>query len=412
MSKGCSRIVTLSRINNENEKQFIWRLGLAKESGQLDLNWDEIADVINREFRNDESEYRSESAYRKPFSYAKDFYEAGVFNTLNEEAYMRQLQELKDEVYKERRKLYDQRREYNKLLASDARAEHLSDEIVRAAYELQKCKPLDFDNGVIERNKHKEGLMCWADWHYGLVTDNIWNTYNTAICRKRVEKFINTSIEYIRLNKIDTLNIIMLGDAAHGAIHTSCRVAAEENTCDQIMQVAEIMAEAISRLSSEVNRINVYSSYGNHLRSIQNKNDSVHSDNMEKLIPWWLMQRLQNNTKVNVIGSEYEEFTCFKIFDKSIVMVHGDLDKFKDLGVIANTIFTKKFGRTVDYTVSADKHHLEMMDRFSIESILVPSLCGTDDYAHNNRLYSKAGQTLLIFNDDYGLEAIYNVPLD
>lgn len=60
-----STITDLHRLENENEESFIWRLGQAKDSGLLNLSWDKIAEIINHEFRTDESEYRTESAYRK-----------------------------------------------------------------------------------------------------------------------------------------------------------------------------------------------------------------------------------------------------------------------------------------------------------------------------------------------------------
>ena len=59
--------MNLQRKENENEEQYIWRIGQAKENGLIDLDWDEIGDIINKEFRNDASEYRTSSAYRKLF---------------------------------------------------------------------------------------------------------------------------------------------------------------------------------------------------------------------------------------------------------------------------------------------------------------------------------------------------------
>lgn len=38
----------------------------------------------------------------------------------------------------------------------------------------------------------------------------------------------------------------------HGDIHTSTRVEAEELACDQLMQVSEIIAQAISVLANVV----------------------------------------------------------------------------------------------------------------------------------------------------------------
>ena len=327
--------------------------------------------------------------------------------------YIKELQAQKDEIYKEKRRLYDQRRDYNKLLISDARAEHLCDELVKAANKLNEEKPLKFNEGWFPDNTHKEAVLSWADWHYGMITDNIWNTYNTSICRDRVKKLVEITKEFLRLHNINTLNILTLGDSAHGAIHTGCRVKSEEEACDQLMHVSELMAEAINDLSSVVNSVKLYSCYGNHMRTIQNKTDSSHSDNMEKIVPWWLRERLQNNSKVEIFESEYKEFTKINVLGSNICAVHGDLEKnFKQLGVIVNTIFTKKFGETIDYTISADKHHIEEFEQMGIKSILVPSLCGADDYANSGRLYSDPAQTLMIFNDLYGRECTYHIPLN
>lgn len=407
-------IIDLHRLENENEEQFVFRLGQAKDSGNLDMSWDEIANIINKEFRSDESEYRSEAAYRKPYQQAKRYFEANVFKTYsNEDSYFKELQTQKDAVYKEKRKLYDQRREYNKLLTFDARAEHLNEELIKAANRLNEEKPLIFNEKWFKPNIHKEAVMFWSDWHYGMTTDNIWNKYNTQICKDRVKAFVEMSKEFIQLNNIDVLNIVMLGDAAHGSIHTGCRIQSEEDTCNQLMHVSEIMAEAINNLSNVVNHIVVYSCYGNHMRTIQDKKDSIHSDNMEKIIPWWIEQRLQNNTKIEIKYSEYKEFTKLNVLGKNICCVHGDLEKdFKQIGVTINTLFTRKFGETIDYTVSGDKHHLEEFEKFDIESILIRSLCGADEHSNNGRLYSRPGQTLMIFNDVYGREATYNIPLD
>jgi hypothetical protein len=398
-------------LESENEEQFIWRLGLAKDSGELDMSWEEIANVINKELGNEDRPL-SEAAFRKPFQYAKRFYEAGVFNKLSEDKYIKELQLQKDAVYKEKRKLYDQRREYNKLLTSDARSEHLVDELISVANKLNETKPLTFDDKCFVRNAHKEAVIFFSDWHYGMVADNLWNTYNTKICKQRIEKFIEISKEYIKLNKIDVLHVVMLGDLAHGAIHSTCRIQSEENVCDQLMNVSEIMAETIGELSKIVNHVSVYSCYGNHMRTVQDKKESIHSDNMEKIIPWWLEQRLKDNKKVSIICSEYKEFTKLNVLGYNICCIHGDLDSFKNLGVTVNTIFSRKFGETIDYTVSGDKHHLEEFEQFDIESILIRSLCGTDEYANDKRLYSKAGQTLMIFNDVYGREATYHIPLN
>lgn len=398
-------------LDSENEYQYIWRLGQAKDSGLFDAEWNDIARLVNSEFRNDETEYRSESAYRKIYQYAKKMYEAGVFNHLDEDKYFKELQIQKDELYKIKRQVSDQRREYNKLLVSDARSENLMEKLIESANRLNEERPLDFTE-YIDSVTSKEGLVFCADWHYGMVTDNIWNKYNTKICKERVVKFTKKVKEYLSLNKIGKVHLVLLGDAAHGAIHSTCRVASEEDTCDQLMHVSELMADMIEEISKSTNEIVVYSCYGNHLRTIQDKMDSIHSDNMEKIIPWWLTQRLKKNPKISIVESEFKEFTKLNVLGYNICCVHGDLENFKNLGVTVNTIFSRLYGETIDYTVSADKHHLEEFEAFDIENILVRSLCGTDDYSNGKRLYSKAGQTLMIFNNEDGRESTYNIKLN
>jgi hypothetical protein len=175
--------------------------------------------------------------------------------------------------------------------------------------------------------------------------------------------------------------------------------------------VSELIAEFVSGLLPYVPKINIYSTYGNHMRTVQGKKDNIYADNMEKIIPWWLRQRFASVGGVNVIDSECQEFIKLNVAGNNICCVHGDLDKFRGVGVTANTLFTKLFGETVDYTVSADKHHLEEFESYDIENILVRSLCGVDEYANTKRLYSNAGQTLIFFTKDDGRLCTYNINL-
>lgn len=381
-----------------------------KLEGNNDLDWTEIQVKYHITCNPDTIRKASSTIFGGQFR--TEYLKNQIYTNPEEFSREKELDKKIADIRKEKQKLFDQRREYNKLLVSDARAEHLNDELLSIAENLNKEYPLVQLEEYKPVNTKREALLALSDWHYGMVTDNIWNTYNTDICKKRVEKLVSKVIEYLKLNQIDMLHIALLGDAAHGGCHVSCRVKSEEDTCDQIMHVSEIMAEAINKLSMYVNHITVYSCYGNHLRTIQNKQDSVDSDNLEKLIPWWLKQRLKENTKIDIVESEYKEFTRIDVCGYKVCCVHGNLDNFRNIGSTVNTIFSRKFGETIDYTISGDKHHLEEFEQFDIESILIRSLCGTDDYANGKRLYSKPGQTLMIFNLEDGREATYHIPLN
>lgn len=134
----------------------------------------------------------------------------------------------------------------------------------------------------------------------------------------------------------------------------------------------------------------------------------MHADNMEKIISWWLSTRLVQNTKIKFIGSIYE-FIFVNLCGCNVAAAHGDLDTVKQFGITANTLFTKQFGRPIDLAIIGDKHHKEALDQFGIDSMIAPSLCGTDSHANGKRLYAAPAQLMAVFQPDYGLDAVYNI---
>ncbi len=401
----------LKKLPSENEAQYIWKVGRAKDSGIVTSTWEELSSRLNAELGIPEEDWRGESAWRKRYRVMQQAWDDVFSKERFDQKQLSDIEEQTKELFKAKKQFEDQRRECRKLWTAEARFDNLTDKLIESVNRLCEERPLEFNDYVVPKGD-SEAVLCIADWHYGMVTDNIWNKYNTDICKQRVSSLVVRTIQYLRRHDVKTLHIALLGDAAHGGIHNSCRVASEEDVCDQLMHVSEIIANAINELSQYVAEVRVYSAYGNHLRTIQNKNDSIHSDNMEKIIPWWLEQRLQNNDRVNIIKSDYYEFIYLNVCGYNIVGAHGDLEKFKQFGLTVNTLFTKKYGITIDYTISADKHHIEEFETMGIESILVRSLCGTDEYANNGRLYSAPGQTLMIFTPNEGRECTYNIKLN
>lgn len=396
----------LNKSPDETSDQYFYRICKMKDT--LGFTWPQIAEIMNDECGKD----CGESAYRKEWNAFERIFNANADKLIGDGKYLEEIKEATDELYKAKRQFYDQRREYNKLLVNDARSDNLVERLVEAA----NMVPLENYSDIFKFQSdeifdYNEALLCLSDWHYGMTSNNIWNEYNVQICLERVNMLFNRTVNAIKKHNIKTLHIALLGDFIHGAIHSTVRVASEENTCEQLMHVSEILANFINEISAYVSEVNVYSTYGNHARTIQNKDDSIHADNLERVIPWWIRERLKNNNKINVIDSEYYEFIFMQICGYNIACTHGDIDKLKDIGMIANALFTKKYGTAIDYTFSGDKHHLESFEQFGIESAIVGSLCGTDEFANNKRLYSNPMQTLCIFAPKYGKLCTYNFKL-
>lgn len=323
-----------------------------------------------------------------------------------------ELESKKAELQQERQKFFDQRREYAKILSANARQDHLYDRLVNAAESLDNTVGSMYESAGDVQISHsdKEAVLVFSDWHYGMVTQNVFNTYNTEICKERVKTVVENAISRIILNGCQRLHIIVLGDLFHGAIHVSARVASEELVCDQLMQVSEILAQSIYKLSACVQETHVYMTYGNHGRTVQKKQDNIHRDNIERIIPWWLEQRFQKCSDRIIVHPESDtEFLLLDVCGHSILASHGDLDVARMSPRLLGPVFQKVYGRDVEYMILGDKHHRESYSELGVTATICDSLCGTDDYANEKRLYSEPRQLLLIVSQRDGVDAEYRL---
>ena len=322
---------------------------------------------------------------------------------------IRELDVKKAELQRERQKFFDQRREYNKLMTADGRKEHLYATLAEAAANLTSTVGVVYeDRDLLPTGRgQNEAVLVFSDWHYGMVANNVFNTYNTEMCKQRVRAVVDLAIQRIQLHECSQLHVFVLGDLVHGSIHTSARVASEELVADQIMQVAEILAQSVLELSKCVCNTNVYMTYGNHGRTVQNKNDSIHRDNIERLIPWWLTQRFKDNPYITVMPESDTEFIIADVCGHKFCASHGDLDSVKTSPRLLTALFHKQYGVDLEYILLGDKHHRETFEELGVTAMICSSLCGSDDYANDKRLFSSPAQLLLIVNRDEGVDAEY-----
>lgn len=311
------------------------------------------------------------------------------------------------EQYVAKKQFYDQRREFNAVLTKEARAEHLAGVLADAAHELNGQYPLLREFGNVYCEEQCEAVLVLSDWHYGMKTSNLWNEYDTEICKARISRLREQVIERLRRHKVFRMHVFVLGDMANGAIHVTSRVASEEAVCEQLMHVSELIAELVSDLANYVQETLIYCTYGNHTRTVQRKEDSIHEDNMERLIPWWLEQRFVMRDDVTVTHTDVQELLSASVLGHHICGVHGDLDG-KDAALTLSRVYERVYGQKMEYLISGHLHSLMDTEQLGVTSVRAGSLCGTDEFAKNARLFSEPRQTLLMFTPD-GLDAIYHL---
>lgn len=400
----------LSRKENESEVAHHKRLirGKIVDKTLSDYDYSEIAKYVYGK------EYAPDVARRMMYGSRKtlDILESEKINCTVDKTVLNEIDEKLIELRKERQRFFDQRREYNKLLSADGRKEYMYDRLAAAAEDLYDTVGKVYCETNLENNDEtsdSEAVLVFSDWHYGMVTDNVFNKYNTEICTQRITTVVQETVKRIQLHKCRKLHIIVLGDLIHGGIHASVRVASEELVCEQLMQASEILAQSIDYLSQFVDKTIVYITYGNHARTIQNKKESVHRDNMERIIPWWLKERLSKNESITIASDTQTEFLFVSVAGHDLCASHGDIDSLNSSSRILTTLFGKKHGKDIEYILLGDRHHRESFEELGVTSMMCGSLCGTDDYANEKRLYSTPSQLLLIFNSIDGLDAEYRI---
>lgn len=402
----------LERKIGESDIAYHKRLvyGKLEDKTLSGVDYDELSRYLyGKQFSRDVARRLTYGSYR-----TLKIMDSQVANTPSKEELSFEIAEQTRELQKERQRYFDQRREYKKMLSEEGRREHLEAALAVAAGKLNEtvgrifpdANVIDYLNSI---ESGTEAVLVFSDWHYGMVADNVFNKYNTKICAERVERVVRQAVNRMLLHHCSKLHIVILGDVMHGAIHTSARVASEELAADQLMQVSEILAQAIEYLSQFVEHTLVYTTYGNHARTIQNKKDSIHRDNMERIVPWWLRQRLKGLDGITIVSEEENEFLFIEACGHQFVAAHGDMDSVKSSPRLLATLFQKKYGMDIEYVLLGDKHHRESFDEVGICAMICGSLCGTDDYANSKRLYSQPEQLLLIVTKDDGVDAEYRI---
>ena len=396
--------MNLHKFDYENEEQFIWRLGNAKDSGVLDMSWVEIADVINSELGYEDKPF-SESAYRKPYAHAKKFYEAGVFDKYEDDSYIKEIQLQKQQLTKEQVKLRDERNELNRVLREEARKESYKDMIKRSICE--DIKPIDISIDYSAFDSDTDLLIHFTDIHTGIKINNWKNVFNEDVLKERVEKYISEIIKIRNIHNSQDCYLVV-GEIVSGLIHANLRLQNNMDLIEQFKYISELISSMLIVLSSNFNHIYVYTTQGNHSRVVAKKENSIDGENMDVLLPFYLKARLQNIKNVSICDNNIEsEIAMFNIRGNHIFSSHGHKDSPST--VVQN--FTMMFGVKPDIVLLGHRHSNGMSTVYDTKVIESGCVSGTDNFAVSIRKANRPEQTVSVIGDK-GLICLYDIQLD
>lgn len=325
------------------------------------------------------------------------------------------LEQLKDEIYKERVKLQRINREKNEFLKCDSDRE-LFNELIKNS--IDNMKPIEIKPTVYHEKIGEEttGVLCIGDAHYGKefilkgLFGEVINQYSPKIFETRMWKLLSDLENDSFDMKIDKLKVFDVGDCIDGVLRTGTSLRKlTVGVTDSVLRYSEFMSNWLIECYNRLHLPIEYSlTGGNHdmIRLLSSKKD-FDDENVGKLINEFISLRIENNKLKNNIPDapidvkKYDDAIYHNVYGVNILSYHGDSKDMKtDI-----EFFENYYNIQIDMLIAGHLHRNssetigsgDMGDR---EIIRVPSICGTDDFAKKIRKHSRPGAKFMTFNED------------
>lgn len=401
----------LKRLQNETEEECLWRIGNAKRDGLLDCTWVDIADFMNKTFRDTEEEYFCESAYRKKY---KNYIDAKTMFTKQEATSDGTADELSAklrEINKERVKLQTEKLEYNKWLREEARDELICEKIVNA---IKENNSIVTPSPIITNKSSKSAIVAFGDEHYGTeftiygLHGEIINAYSPDIFEQRMWALFYKILEIVEKEELTTLHVFALGDFTDGILRCSQLMKLRYGVVEGTVRYANFISNWLNELSKHV-KVKYQMVYGNHseLRMLGQPKGTFKEENTGLFVREMINARLENNPNfemiVNPTGLIFDTIEGF-----NTLAIHGEVRNMEN----AIKDFSSTYNTDIRILIGGHMHHYKAETvGVNREVVNVPSVIGIDDYSMSLNKTSNPGATLLVIEKDAGISVEYKIKL-
>lgn len=369
-----------------------------KSNGINDLDWQDIVDKYNinlngNKINRDTIRKASQTIFGGIF--VKQYMEEKYAKQSNpNDEYIKELEEKKEELFKETVRYRDKLREYNKLLRTDARIENLKQCIINSANIIAKENHIVVNKPLVQDCNDKVSVVQLSDWHFSNIVESYFNTYNVNVFYERLYKLQEDVMKYCDMLGIKQLIVLNQNDLVNGIIHVTTRICSEEDIISQTQHVAEALSKVLTVWCNHFDKVTYFSCLDNHSRTIANKSEHIEKENFSRFIDWFLEARLQNVNNLVIKKNEIDlGIAVIDILGEKAFATHGHQDK---IGRIIQdlTMMLKIFPIAV---FSAHIHHNVEDEVNGIDLIVNPSMEGSDDYSIGLRRTSIARQKMTVF---------------
>lgn len=408
--------MNLKKLDNENTNEYIWRICDYKDKGLLDLNWDELGDIINRElFGSDEELYRTSSAYRKPYQYAKDFYEDVFKKRIQDKGFdnVKELEEVKRAIQKERIKLNTTRNEYNRDIRQQSRFELFYEDIKN---NISKIKIPEYESINTSDENQIEYLLTIADIHCGANFESENNNYSLEECANRFDVLYTRMVDFIKDKQISKLHILELGDTIQGILRLNDLKINESSVVEATIYASKLISNFLNKLSKYCFIEYYHCPTSNHsqIRSLNAKASELASEDIEYIISNYIKDVLADNKRINIHTNFGKEYIEFEIFNYNIIAMHGHQIKniessLKDLSQLRKTFYDIVF---LAHYHSGRENIVGENFTCDAEVNVCPSFIGSDPYSDRLLKGSKAACKIFGISEYGGHTETYKIILN
>ncbi len=254
-------------------------------------------------------------------------------------------------------KLRDLRNEISELCRAQSRSEALRDAVVQAAKEMPQLSV------EIRENARPVGdrtlVLCIADSHYGAewtvrgLRGEVMNRYTPEVFCSRMEELLEYTRDILEKENIGDVQLLLCGDSLDGMLRNSQLMKLRWGVVESCMRYSEYLAQWISELSKDA-AVSVCGVDGNHTetRSLCSKRGEFPGENLEKVIFWFLSERLRDNPRV-LVDPVTEQQKHLSVQGFNLLLTHGtDIRNMENAAKQAMLLY----GERIDYLICGHKH--------------------------------------------------------
>ena len=379
---------------NSDDEFLIWVF----ENREQWSTWQRVVDFINAELEINKSE---RWARRKCIELLK----------LSPDDYQDYQREIAKKVNQK------QRASLNKHFNEIASNRYQIEELTRAIRETERLPIPEFKDKPKKQGKI-EWLLAFGDIHYGKKFKSITNEYSPFICKNRMSTIISSLIPIFAKESIGKLKVLTMGDLIEGETlrpGQNKRLESDYGIINQTIEFQRILAAWLNELSRSVDIDYCAVKRSNHsqIRPQGSKDTDYDDEDIERLIHAYIEALLENNKSI-IINTDDKVHTQFDIAGFKCLAIHGHKNKSYDINLLKDYSF--KYWQLFDYAFIAHTHSYSLTasgenKNGNCQTIRVPSVMGSDEYADELLVGSKPGALLMGFEKNVGKVITYELYL-